>query len=47
MTRSCSNGNGASNPNGPGNPYSWKRGYEAPEPYRSSWDHVLGDPFYR
>lgn len=42
--RSMNNGNGASIGNGFFAPYSWRNGYQAPPPFRATWDGTFGDP---
>lgn len=42
--QSMANGSGASIGNGFLAPYSWRSGYQAPPPFRATWDGTFGDP---
>lgn len=38
------NGHSFANGNSPLTPFSWRGGYEAPAPFRATWDGTFGDP---
>ena len=43
-SKSISNGAGAAGGNSFLTSYSWRGGYQAPPPFRATWDGTFGDP---